>query len=241
MPTEQLREDLAEVWQGDAMPPAVAKLIAEGPAGSRRLADALADYWSIAIEQHWPSMRSILDDDVAHRAGELTRGGVNAMLADLHDQVSIQDEVLRIDKVHSAEEDLSGAALKLVPSVFAWPNIIFAAGTIGSPSLTYPARGVGRLWESTTDASEDEDALAALLGRSRAAILTALVIPQSTTQLSVKLSQSTPAVSQHLSVLRRSGLVTSWRSGRSVLYRQTALASSIVQASTPSVSVEKHA
>jgi DNA-binding transcriptional ArsR family regulator len=46
-----------------------------------------------------------------------------------------------------------------------------------------------------------------------------------------RIGQSPPSISQHLSVLRRSGLVTSWRSGRSVLYRRTTLASSIVEAS----------
>jgi DNA-binding transcriptional ArsR family regulator len=55
---------------------------------------------------------------------------------------------------------------------------------------------------------------------------------ESTTELSLKLGQSPSSVSQHLSVLRRSGLVTSWRSGRRVLYRRTDLATSIVEANS---------
>jgi DNA-binding transcriptional ArsR family regulator len=40
-----------------------------------------------------------------------------------------------------------------------------------------------------------------------------------------------PAVSAHLDVLRRAGLVTSWRAGRRVLYQTTPLARSVLAAS----------
>jgi len=40
-----------------------------------------------------------------------------------------------------------------------------------------------------------------------------------------------PAVSAHLAMLRRSGLVTSWRAGRRVLYQLTPLARSVLAAS----------
>lgn len=51
-----------------------------------------------------------------------------------------------------------------------------------------------------------------------------------TTQLARELGQSPGTISQHLSVLRRNGLLDSWRSGRSVLYRRTAIASSVIAA-----------
>jgi DNA-binding transcriptional ArsR family regulator len=119
----------------------------------------------------------------------------------------------------------------LVPSVFSWPYVIIDFRSVQPSSLTYPARGVGNLWSAPGPSSDEDDALAALLGRTRAAILVALAVPQSTTELARKLGQSPPAVSQHLTVLRRSGMVASLRTGRSVLYRRTALATSVVQAS----------
>jgi DNA-binding transcriptional ArsR family regulator len=86
-----------------------------------------------------------------------------------------------------------------------------------------------------------DDTLASLLGRSRAAILTSLSVPRCTTELALTLGQSPPAVSQHLSVLRRSALVVSWRSGRKVLYKRTALGASIVEsATTPSACRRTH-
>ncbi|MDQ6608139.1 MAG: helix-turn-helix domain-containing protein, partial [Actinomycetota bacterium] len=51
-----------------------------------------------------------------------------------------------------------------------------------------------------------------------------------TSDLARELGQSMPAVSAHLGVLRRAELVTSWRTGRRVLYQRTALATSVVAA-----------
>jgi len=234
LPADELGEQISAVWQGDRVPQRAQELIAAGSAGPGRLAEALWEYWSVAVAPHWPRIRAVLDDDVAFRAAELTKAGVAGMLAGLHPEISVHDEVLRIDKKryadHREERDLSGVGLMLVPSVFVWPNVVFAVSPAGPPSLTYAARGVGNLSTDGDPTVVDEDALGALLGRSRAAILVALALPHTTTELALKLGQSPSAVSQHLSVLRRSGLLTSWRSGRRVLYRRTELATSIVAA-----------
>lgn len=79
-------------------------------------------------------------------------------------------------------------------------------------NLTYPARGIGNLWGPRPEHA-DETALGALFGRSRAEILLALTVPRSTSELSVLLGQSPASVSQHLTVLRRSAMATSWRAG----------------------------
>ena len=73
--------------------------------------------------------------------------------------------------------------------------------------------------------------MASLVGRTRAAMLDRLAQPHSTTDLARKLGQSAPTVSAHLSILRRCGMVTSWPSGRRVLYQRTALASTLLLAS----------
>ena len=204
-------------------------VIAEGAAGARRLADELWRYWSVAIEPHWRELRAVLEDDVAYRAGRLTGGGVDALLSSLHPEISVQGEILRIDKSrHSVEHDLAGDGLLLVPSVFAWPNLVVDKSPDRPASLLYACRGVGTLWGGDSrDPEYDDDALGALLGQSRAAILSHLTLPKSTTDLARELGQSPPSVSFHLSVLRRNGLVTSWRSGRRVLYRRTPLATAL--------------
>jgi DNA-binding transcriptional ArsR family regulator len=232
MAPDELEQDLRAVWGGQPLPRAAARLVAEGGTGVRRLADALWDYWTVAVEPHWRSIRSVLDDDLTYRAARLTHGGIEALLSDLHPEISVSGRSLLIDKPrHSCDHHLGGRGLVLIPAVFLWPNVIVGADTAYPPQLTYAARGIGTLWGGDSREAGDDDALAALLGRSRAAILSCLALPRSTSELAADLGQSAPSVSQHLAVLRRSGLVTSRRSGRRVLYRRTALATSLVVAS----------
>ena len=66
-----------------------------------------------------------------------------------------------------------------------------------------------------------------LLGRARAELLEALRSPATTTDLARALGVTPSAVSQHLGVLRESGLVARERSGRNVLYMTTALGASL--------------
>jgi DNA-binding transcriptional ArsR family regulator len=231
MPAGDLYQEIADIWHGDPLPEAGRRLLRDGPGGPRRLADALAEYWSVAIAPDWAGMRAVLAGDIAFRAATLTRSGVGGLLDSLHDKVVLDNDTIRIDVGRAGDKRTAGAGLLLVPSVFCWPYVVIDFRSEQTSSLTYPARGIGNLWSAPGPSADEEDALAALLGRSRAAILVALAVPQSTTELASKLSQSAPAVSQHLAVLRRSGMVASWRTGRSVLYRRTALATSVVQAS----------
>lgn len=230
----RIRADLEAVWGRDPMPAPARALIAEGPAGARRLADTLWAYWVVAIEPHWSRLRAVLEGDVAHRAGRLTGGGVDALLSNLHPEVSVRGEFLRIAKPrYSADHDLDGDGLMLIPSVFAWPKLMVDKSPDVPATIVYACRGAGTLWESGSGHPCPEDALSSLLGHSRAAILSQLALPMSTTELAGELKQSPPSVSFHLSVLRRSGLVASWRSGRRVLYRRTPLADGLVAGGEP--------
>jgi DNA-binding transcriptional ArsR family regulator len=229
-PADQLRADLEGVWRGGDLPPAAQSLLTRG--GGRRLADALFQYWQLAIEPHWTQLRALLDADVVYRAGRLARGGIEAMMSDLHPDLELAEYAIQIVGRRSSEHDLTGTGLLLIPCVFAWPHIIVDPGRSGPPSLTYGPRGIGALWETRATAPAGDDALGTLLGRSRAAILSYLTLPRSTSDLARELGQSPPGVSAHLSILRRCGLVTSWRSGRRVLYQRTPLASSVVAASS---------
>lgn len=232
VPADDLRDEYAMIWPEGAPAP-LRQLLDRDDAG-HRLAEALWTYWSVAIAPYWRRIRSVLDADLAHRAGRITAGGIGNLLSDLHPEVSLRGDLLRIDKRrHTENRELTGGGLLLIPCTFAWPNLVVSLGNDGPPSLTYGPLGVGTIWEGQGGQDSDDDVLGELMGRTRASILSAVEMPRSTTELAVELGSSPPSVNAHLSVLRRSGLVISWRSGRRVLYQRTPLATSIIAATDP--------
>lgn len=228
MSAEEIEREVADVWRGRVVPEAVHRLLDREQA-AERLAAELHAYWEAVITPFWPRLRSVIDDDVSHRATQLLTNGLYELLADLHPEVTLHGTSLTIDKPRHPDAFYPEAELTLIPSVFLWPELIIEHDIPGHFKLVYPARGVARVWENGTET--DDDALGALLGRTRAAILACLDIPATTTQLAGDLGQSPATVSAHLSVLRRAGLLTSRRSGRHVLYRRTPLGASVVAAS----------
>jgi DNA-binding transcriptional ArsR family regulator len=192
-----------------------------------RLADSLAAYWEVALEPHWPRVHALLEADLLYRSRRLTEGGPTALFTDLGPAIHWRDDGLEVEMAYSTIFALSGRGLLLVPTVF--PARPFAiASSYWQPTVMYPARGVGLLWESGQPAPAD--ALASVLGTGRAAILLALDAPRSTAELARRLEITPGGASQHLTSLKAAGLVSSNRHGRSVLYARSALADELVGA-----------
>jgi DNA-binding transcriptional ArsR family regulator len=193
-----------------------------------RLAAEVQAYWQAAIEPIWPRLAGLLDAEIGYRADQLTSGGIVRVLGNLHPELEYAEDALRILwPTWQSQNRLDGAGVLLVPCVFAWPSLLVDAGP-QAPTLIYAPRGVGRVWDGS--ARPPAPSVADLLGRSRAALLVKLDLPLSTTQVARDLGLSAASVSEHLSVLRRSGLVTSRRSGRQVLYQRTALGTDLLGA-----------
>lgn len=230
LPADDIRADLEQVWRDRPMPDRLRRTLA-GPKPGIQIATAIQEYWQIAIAPYWSRIRAVLDDDVAYRAGRAVSQGITAVFDDLHPEVSVGDRVILVDKPHHADLSYRGTRITLIPSVFVWPALIIGHEQEDAFSLAYGARGVARVWEGLPPAEMAESDLGTLLGRNRAAILQRLGVPMTTTQLARELGQSPGTVNQHLKVLQRNGLLDSWRSGRSVLYRRTDLAGSIIAAS----------
>ncbi|YCK40210.1 ArsR/SmtB family transcription factor [Actinomadura sp. ATCC 39365] len=118
--------------------------------------------------------------------------------------------------------ELEGRGLVLTPSVFTWPDVLVDRSPLEAGWLVYPAGGEGRLWDDTQSAPE---CLTAVLGRTRASE------PLSTGDLASRLAVTPGAVSQHLTALRATGLVTTRRAGRTATHTCTDLATGLIAAS----------
>ncbi len=217
-PPERVVRELA--WYGRIAPlvPAARPLFDDTRRALHTLSGQLENYWNLALADIWPRMHGLLEGEVLRRSRDLVTGGASLLFQDLHEIVTWDGEALRISKRWEWRECLAGRGLLLVPSVFSWPDPMVMVDPY-QPTLLYPARGVATLWE--IGPPPPPGALAALLGRTRAGVLTTLAAPASTTELARRLGVTPGAVNQHLAVLHGCGLVTRHRVGRQVLYART--------------------
>ncbi|MFI0409936.1 ArsR/SmtB family transcription factor [Actinomadura sp. 3N508] len=225
-PLDQARGEVVRNLVGLPEPDAVVREVLDAPDMVELLATGLETAWDAMLKPDWPVLRSIVERDIVHRAGRLAAYGWAEALDGLSRQVRWRDGVIEVDILGGgdATRRLGGTGLMFVPVVFS--ELGLAVEQHWPYTLMYRARGVAALWESPTP--RRDDALARLLGRTRADLLRLLAEPATTTWLSARLRMSLGGIGDHLTVLRASGLVTRERSGRSVLYRRTAVGDMLV-------------
>jgi DNA-binding transcriptional ArsR family regulator len=192
-----------------------------------RLAAGLVGYWSAVLAPMWDQVLAVQDADIAHHTRVLAADGIAEALREMHPDLSLEGNAIRVHgpgNGSSLSLSAVGAGVWLVPCVFRWPGVF--VGPHGR-AVGYGARGAGLVWEDEVAAAPS---LAALVGRSRAAVLGELDVPHTTSLLAGRLGLTPPTISAHLAVLVGAGLLTSQRAGRRVLYRRTALGDRLVTA-----------
>ena len=199
----------------------------------RRIVRALRELWTATFEPYWPRMRAVLEADVVYRGRQIAQDGLSVMLNDISSTVSYGDGVVsvRLKDPNDRLQRIDGNGLTLVPTMFTRRGS--APVGDGPPLIMYPARGQGALWEAEQVANPA--ALAAILGETRASLLSALGDPASSTELGVRFGVTASAVNQHLRVLRDAGLLVSTRYGHSVLYLRSELGTALLDAPRPVV------
>jgi DNA-binding transcriptional ArsR family regulator len=229
-PPAAVRAGLEVTYQDRPLPTVLAPLHEDPAAHLPEVVRELDRYWQAAIAPVWPRVRAVCAADLTYRMEQFANGGLARVLAGLDAQLTLEGDRLLVDTPHHCFQrfDLAGAGILVLPSVFIWPRRMVECCGVAQPAVTYAARGVAELW--TESPAEDADPLVALVGRTRATLLTVLDLPRTTTQLASQLGLSPPAVSQHLKVLKQAGLVSNRRRGKMVLYQRTPAANTLLQA-----------
>lgn len=177
------------------------------------LTATLEHYWQAALTPHWPRIRRVLETDVETRARELALGGFEALFREMHPHVTFEDQTLRVALPHwSWWGEANGRGLRLLPSVFAWPDVSVLVEEPWRPTLAYPARGAATLWWD--EGTVATDPARALLGQKGASLVALLRAPINTIDLARALQLTPSAVSQRLRELRKGGLIVTRREGR---------------------------
>jgi DNA-binding transcriptional ArsR family regulator len=234
-PDDAVRASLQRVFGEGRWPDSATDLFERPQEALAATAAEVADYHDRLIAPHWERIRPVLDADIGYHAALLAAGGVRSLFSDLHPDLRWSaGQLFMTDAEAEADPQvyLGPDGLVLLPSVFAWPHWSIKKATSTQTTLLYPARGAATVWEgafaagagaASTSASADVAAVELLLGTPRARLLEALCSPATTTALARRLGVTPSAVSQHLVVLYRGGLVDRWRSGRVVLYQTSEL------------------
>jgi DNA-binding transcriptional ArsR family regulator len=208
--------------------------------GQRRQDDivaALARFHAVGLAPFWSRMQALLIADRESRGRIALSGGLGRLLSTLHPQIRWDPPVLHVGTVEhrSADVSLHGRGLAIVPSLFRSEPVVYDAfdGEDVAPVLVYPVAldtaDAQNLWRVT---SSSDQVLADLLGRTRAGILRTLTDTCNTTEVGRRLGISTAAASQHTSVLRRAGLITTRRNLNTVLHTLTPLGVALIQGVT---------
>ena len=183
--------------------------------------------WQALVEPAWTQVRALLEADIAYRARRLAEGGLDHLFADLNPTLRWTGDTLVREPGGDEHVELAGRGVLLMPSVFKWEEAIVITQPPWQPSVSYPARGLGGLWQPAP--RSPAAALARLVGRTRATLLTALDEPASTTWLAHQHRLAPGTVSEHLTVLREAGLIVGERHRHEIRYRRTAIGTALVR------------
>ena len=234
MPRARYLVEIGYVAKDHKLPEAAwAVADADGPA-RRELAAATAAAYRALVEPYWRRIQACLHAEQVTRTRVLAHGGPERLLASLQDQmIRWRPPVLEVLYPCEMDVHLDGRGLVLVPSVFvgAGPGLHRdPSDETAAPVLVLPAADErvrhGHLWNGPKDRTV---ALAALVGRNRAAVLHAIAEGGTTTEVASRVGISLAAASQHASVLRGAGLIITRRQGSSVLHVLTPLGAELLQ------------
>jgi DNA-binding transcriptional ArsR family regulator len=236
-PSDQMRREVSRCYRETGVPDALRGFLETPDTAVADLADLLRAYWERVLAPYWERIRTALEGDVLCRAQQAASKGIQALLGDIDHSVRYEASRLIIEESWSGSLELRGRGLLLVPSVFVWPAVSLIKAGPWQPTLIYPARGSGLVWEPY---GPPPDALAALIGARRASILATLETPCSTTALAHRLDVCPGSVSGHLAVLHEAGLIERHRVGRVVLYRRSAAGNLLVDSPYASTGSHRH-
>lgn len=229
-PTAYLDRELRTVWPGfPDRAPGWLRPLARGDVDARHvLHQALQEFHSSCVAPLWSYANTCFEADVSQRIAMARRGGVAAMLDTLSDEMRVNGSVLELPSPLDVDVRPGGRGLLLAPSAF-WtgaPQLTSDQQDLAQPVLVYSA---GADPGSMPETGGTGDALAALLGATRARVLRALRVSRTTGGLATYLGISASSSSQHTAALRDAGLITSRRDGQRVCHRVTELGVSLIR------------
>jgi DNA-binding transcriptional ArsR family regulator len=236
LPSADLLAELEYLDRVQRLPRPAWALAEVNGAARAELARAISIAYQAFVEPYWPQVSAQLRAVAVGWERTAARAGPVRLLASLQSQrIRWKAPVLEIGGPESTRDlYLNGGGITIAPSVF--------AGRIASvhlderdpaapPSLRLPAAEADLVppGDPARSAAGTGGALAALMGRTRAGVLGHVAGGCTTTELAGRCRISVAAASQHATVLRNAGLITTRRRGSAVLHALTPLGEDLLR------------
>ncbi|WP_052589169.1 winged helix-turn-helix domain-containing protein [Luteipulveratus mongoliensis] len=199
----------------------------------QRVTDLVRRVHDMAVGPHWAAIRTALEVERLRLQRLMLTGGLGALLADIHPQARWRAPYLELPTAGRwartpLEVPLRGHGLTIVPSAFCAVGPMPFFPHTGEPTLLlYPAlrqaHNAGLWARSAQTAAHPSSALAAVMGRTRSAALTAIGEGCTTTELAERIDVSTSSASEHAAALRAAGLIHSVRDRNRMVHNVTRL------------------
>jgi DNA-binding transcriptional ArsR family regulator len=235
-PLRQVHRDLGEFTRqnGARRMPSWSRDLTEGDAGGiGRIADAADAYFATVLDPFWERIRAQVSRDRSRRSAVLAEGGWDAVLSTIHPSARWEFPVLRLDFPVDQDLHLDGRGLLLQPAFFSRYAPTTLADPTLPPVLVHPIEH-DAAWAAPECGPADGRALAALIGQTRANLLSALADGIATTgELARAAGTSAPNASRHITALREAALVTSLRHRNATLHTVTELGLALLEGGSP--------
>ncbi|MFE3775886.1 MULTISPECIES: helix-turn-helix transcriptional regulator [unclassified Streptomyces] len=227
-PAGRLHAELSRLTPAAGRPlPAWIRAMADGETRSLgRLAGILQRYHDAAVAPYWHRVRCRIEADRAARGRALLDGGADRLLSSLPPMMRWRPPVLEADYPVDRDLHLGGRGLLLLPSYFCRRTPVTFHNPDLTPVLVYPVEHpVPRLAPPVPA----DRSLGRLVGQTRSAILHGIGMGCTTSELARRVDVSLASASQHATVLRDAGLLSTLRQGNAVLHTLTPLGAALLR------------
>jgi len=226
-PKPILRRDIAELARWRDVPAGAARVAAGEPNALIQLTDTMLTCYRLIVAPYRRSIDLALDRDRSIRVTALANGGVEGLLRSFQPTATWSQGLLHVPTHRDQEIHLHGRGLTLIPSYFCVSGPLTLHDPEFPPVLIYPVER--RPDALPGHAPATSAALRTLLGSTRATVLEAIAAgPLATSQLARRTDISLASASEHATVLRSAGLITSHRDAQRMVHNLTTLGAALL-------------
>ena len=179
------------------------------------MADASLDTWAV-VQPRWQAAGPLLDREVRRVGTAMVRGGMGALLNNLHPRLRYADEALIMEFPCDQCLILGPRRLALLPMIAGHDAFLISFDRPDVCYIGYPVRQPGPGTRVVADG-----ALAMILGPLRATILQALRQPLTVGQLAAAVQCAPTTATYHLEHLAAAGMIIREQCGTSVRVSRT--------------------